>query len=123
MKTICLLFAALLATFFNANAQSDSLKLSLTTAEQLFLSKNHQLLIANYQVEQAQAEIITAKLFDNPEISYENLFYNHETRRFFETSFTSGQYAAEISQLFKLAGKRKKSIQLAQSGVKLASHE
>lgn len=123
MKTIYLLLASLLAMVWNANAQNDSLKLSLATAEKLFLAKNHQLLAANYQVEQAQAEIITAKLFDNPEISYENLLYNHETKRFFETSFTSGQYAAEISQLFKLAGKRKKSIQLAQSGLKLATLE
>ena len=123
MKTICLLFASLIFFSFNANAQSDSLKLDLAKAEQLFLSKNYQLLAANYNIGQAQAEIITAKLFDNPEFGYENLLYNHETKRFLETSFESGQYATDISQLFKLAGKRKKSIQLAQSGVKIAEHE
>jgi len=122
MKTI--LFFAFSCLFgATAQAQADSLQLNITQAERLFLTKNYQLLAANYQIDQAKAEIITAKLFDNPEISYENLFYNHETKRFLETSYATGQYAAEISQLIKLAGKRKKSILLAQSGVKLAENE
>ena len=122
MKTI-LLFAFSLLISATVQAQTDSLQLDITQAERLFLNKNYQLLAANYQIDQAKAEIITAKLFDNPEISYENLFYNHETKRFLETSYATGQYAAEISQLIKLAGKRKKSILLAQSGVKLAENE
>lgn len=122
MKTI-LLFAFSLLISATVQAQTDSLQLDITQAERLFLKKNYQLLAANYQIDQAKAEIITAKLFDNPEISYENLFYNHETKRFLETSYATGQYAAEISQLIKLAGKRKKSILLAQSGVKLAENE
>jgi len=122
MKTI-FLFAFSLLISATVQAQTDSLQLAITQAERLFLNKNYQLLAANYQIDQAKAEIITAKLFDNPEISYENLFYNHETKRFLETSYATGQYAAEISQLIKLAGKRKKSILLAQSGVKLAENE
>ncbi|KQC00731.1 TolC family protein [Pedobacter sp. Hv1] len=123
MKTIRLLFALLLLSAMAVKAQTDSLKIDLTQAERLFLTKNYQLLAANYQISQAQAEIITAKLFDNPELSYENLFYNHETKRFFETSFATGQYNAQISQLIKLAGKRKKNIALAETGVKMATHE
>lgn len=123
MKTVCLWFVLLFSIVGRINAQDNRLTLDLTTAEQLFIVKNHQLLAANYQIDQAKAEIITAKLFDNPELSYENLFYNHETKRFLETSYATGQYATTVSQLFKLAGKRKKSIELAQSGVKLAEQE
>jgi len=101
-------------------AQSDSLQLDLKQAEILFLQNNFDLLNSNYQIDQARAEIITAKLFDNPELAYENLFYNHETRKFLQTSFEYGQYASSISQLVKLAGKRNKNIKLAQTGVKLA---
>lgn len=123
MKTIRLLFTLMLLSVLAVKAQVDSLKLDLSQAERLFLTKNYQLLAANYQISQAQAEIITAKLFDNPELSYENLFYNHETKRFLETSFATGQYSAQISQLIKLAGKRKKNITLAETGVKMASQE
>jgi len=104
-------------------AQSDSLKLDLKQAEVLFLKNNFDLLAGNYQIDQAKAEVITAKLFDNPELEYENLFYNHETKKFLQTSYEFGQYAGSITQLIKLAGKRNKSIKLAQTGVELAELE
>lgn len=104
-------------------AQTDTLKLVLKQAEQLFLKNNHELLAGNYQIDQARADLITAKLFDNPELEYENLFYNHETRKFLQTSYTYGQFATSISQLVKLAGKRDKNIKLAQTGIKLAELE
>ncbi len=105
---------------FQASAQTDSLQLNIKQAEALFLKQNYDLIAAGFQIDQAKAEIITARLFDNPELNYENLFYNHETKKFFQTSYADGQYAASISQLFKLAGKRNKNIKLAQIGSKLA---
>ncbi|RZK65526.1 MAG: TolC family protein, partial [Pedobacter sp.] len=42
---------------------------------------------------------------------------------FLQTSFEYGQYAASVSQLIKLAGKRNKNIKLPQTGVKLAELE
>ncbi|WP_316802936.1 TolC family protein [Pedobacter nototheniae] len=124
MKIIRILFACLfLLTAQAGYAQRDPLKLDLLQAERLFLSNNFDLIASNYEIDQAKAEIITAKLFDNPELSYENLFYNHETKKFLETSYATGQYSAQIAQLFKLAGKRNKNIKLAQTGVKLAEFE
>ncbi|WP_113661537.1 TolC family protein [Pedobacter nanyangensis] len=101
----------------------DTLKLSISDAEKRFLANNYQLLLAKYEIEQAKADVITARLFDNPEISHENLFYNHETKRFLETSFATGQFNTQISQLFKLAGKRNKQIKLAQTAVKMEEYE
>jgi len=107
-----------------AAAQStDTLKLSLPAAEQLFIRNNYQLIAQNYQTDQAKADIITARLFDNPEFEAETQLYNSETKRFFETSKTQGQYSASISQLIKLAGKRNKNIQLATAGVKLTEYQ
>ncbi|MGM9479440.1 TolC family protein [Pedobacter sp. GSP4] len=119
--TSCLLVLLTLAkpTF----AQTDTLKLSLPQAESYFFKNNLDLLASQFQIEQAKADIITAKLFDNPQLEYENLFYNRETKKFFQTSFAYGQYAGAVSQLFKLAGKRNKNIKQAQAGVKLAEME
>ena len=103
-------------------AAQDTLKLSITDAEKRFLANNYQLLLAKYEIEQAKADVITARLFDNPEISHENLFYNRETKRFLETSFATGQFNTQISQLFKLAGKRNKQIKLAQTAVKMEEY-
>lgn len=115
---------ALLGFSENAVAQAtDTLKISLPEAEKLFIQNNYQLIAQNYQTDQARAEIITAKLFDNPELNVETQLYNSKTKRFFETSKTNGEYQASISQLVKLAGKRNKNIQLAKSGVKLAEYQ
>lgn len=107
----------------SAFAQTDTLKLDLHQVEQLFLRNNYELLASNYQIDQARADLITAKLFDNPELEYENLFYNHETKKFLQTSYAYGQFATSVSQLVKLAGKRNKNIKLAQTGIKLAEFE
>lgn len=104
-------------------AQSDTLNLNLSQAESLFLKNNFDLLASNYDVDKAKAEIITARLFENPTLEYENLFYNQETKKFLQTSYAHGQYAGSVSQLFRLAGKRNKNIKLAQTGVKMAEYE
>eukprot|EP01132_Coremiostelium_polycephalum_P013506 gene13506-16455_t len=106
-----------------ASAQTDSLKLSLPEAERLFVKNNYQLIAQQYQVDQARADVITARLFDNPQISYENLLYNKDTKKFLETNSATGQYQAALSQMIKLAGKRNKNIQVANSGVKLAEYQ
>lgn len=116
-----ILFLTLVAR--GAFAQSDTLSLNLSQAERLFLKNNFDLLAGNYEIDKAKAEIITAKLFENPTLEYENLFYNHETKKILQTSYAHGQYAGSISQLFKLAGKHNKNIKLAQTGVKLAESE
>ncbi|WP_442590537.1 TolC family protein [Pedobacter sp. AW31-3R] len=107
-----------------ATAQTtDTLQLSLPAAEALFIKNNYQLIAQNYQTAEAKAEIITAKLFDNPEVNFENQLYNPESKRFFETSKAHGQYQGSISQLVKLAGKRNKNISLATAGAQLAEYQ
>ena len=120
---IKLLFICCLIGFTQKIQAQDTLKLNITEAEKRFISNNYQLLLAKYEIEQAKADVITAKLFDNPEITHENLFYNHETKRLLETSYATGQFNTQISQLFKLAGKRNKSIKLANTAVKLEEFE
>ena len=115
---------AMLSYAGHAAAQSaDTLRLTLPQAEQLFLQNNYQLIAQNYQTDQVRADIITARLFDNPVLSAETQLYNSNTKRFFETSKTEGQYSASVAQLVKLAGKRNKNIQVANAGVKIAEYQ
>ena len=106
-----------------AAQSADTLQLSLAQAEKLFIQNNYQLIAQNYQTDQAKAEIITAKLFDNPTLSVETQLYNQDTKRFFETSKTNGEYQGSVSQLVKLAGKRNKNIRLATAGAQMASYQ
>ncbi|MFA4868066.1 MAG: TolC family protein [Pedobacter sp.] len=106
------------------SAQTETkIQLSLSDVEKRFVQNNYQLIAQQYQTDQAYADVITARLFDNPEISYENLLYNPETKRFLGTSRAYGQYQASLSQMIKLARNRNKNIQLATTGVKLAEYQ
>jgi len=123
LKRLFVFLLALFAAEGVSAQQTDTLTLSLPEAEKLFVQNNHQLIAVQYQIDQARADVITARLFDNPELSYENLLYNKETKRFLEISRATGQYQASLSQMIKLAGKRNKNIQLANIGVKLADYQ
>src|SRR5476651_808629 len=98
---------------FGQTPNSDTLSLTLKETESQFLKNNLDLIIQHYSIDQAQAQIITARLFNNPDFSFANVLYNPKTKRFFDTSHDGGEYSAQLSQLIQTAGKRNKSIQLA----------
>lgn len=92
----------------------DTLSLTLPEAEGIFLNKNLDLIAQQFSIDSARAAIITSRLYDNPDLSYTHSFYNPEKKNFF-----GPEMSVEISQLIRLAGKRKKEIQLAEAAIPL----
>jgi cobalt-zinc-cadmium efflux system outer membrane protein len=109
-----------LVNAFSANAQAsvnDTLKLTVKQAEDQFIKNNLQLIIQRYNIDNASAQIITARLFNNPDFSFSNGIYaNDVPNAYSEQSFS-------VSQLFTTAGKRNKNIQLAKIGVEQAKYQ
>ncbi|MDN3583357.1 TolC family protein [Mucilaginibacter flavus] len=108
---------------FGQSTGGDTLRMSLKETEAQFLKNNLDLIVQHYSIDQAQAQIITARLFNNPDFSFANVLYNPQTKKFFDTSHDGGEYSAQLSQLFQTAGKRNKSIQLAQIGFQQAQYQ
>lgn len=100
----------------------DTLKLTLPEAEQQLLQKNIPLLAQKFNIDAAKAEVITARLWDNPQVTFENVLYNHTTKKWFDFSY-DGENSLQVQQLFKTAGKRNKAVQLAQSGVRMTEYQ
>jgi len=98
--------------------EQDTLRFTLPQAENFFLNKNLDLIAQKYSIDSAKATVITANLYDNPDFSYSNAFYNSETHHFFDP-----EMSVQISQLIRLAGKRNKAISLAKSGIKIAEFQ
>jgi outer membrane protein, heavy metal efflux system len=94
------------------------LKLTMGEAETIFLNKNLDLIAQKFSIDSAKATVITAKLYDNPDFSYSNAFYNASTHHFFDP-----EMSVQVSQLIRLAGKRNKSIDLAKSGIDIAQYQ
>ena len=105
------LFTALSSTLFAQN-QTDTLTLNFQDAERRFLTNNLSLIAQRYNVDATKALIRQAKLWDNLQLSTDQNLYAKGVG-FFNHSNGNGQVFAQITQLFKTAGKRGKQIQLA----------
>ncbi len=94
----------------------DTTHISIQNAEKQFLEKNLQLLAEKYNIDIAQANVIQARLYNNPNFTVSAALYNQEQKKFLDVSSATGQYGMGISQLIILAGKRNKQIRLAETG-------
>ena len=100
----------------------DTLRITLQDAETQFLQHNFLLLAAKYQVSVADAAIIQAKLYPNPNLFIEQGAYNPETKKWFDLSST-GQTALALQQVIILAGKRNKQIDLAKINAQISIYQ
>lgn len=80
-------------------------------AEETFLKNNLRLLAAKFEIDVKKAGIIQAKLYANPNISFDQGIFNDRTERYFDTT-RNGQTAIQIQQLFLLGGKIEKEQRL-----------
>jgi outer membrane protein, heavy metal efflux system len=129
-KNVCILLCICLLQSNFTNAQrdnmvpaSDTLRLEIKQAEKMFLDNNLQLLAQKYSIDSARANIITAKLFDNPQFGLATGLYDGSTKRFFDYANGGPEVSMQLSQLIKTAGKRNKSIQLARTGAELTEYQ
>lgn len=93
----------------------DSVRLTLPEIEQLFVQKNLSLLAQRYHVDIARAEVIQARLRINPNVQFTGNAYDPALKKPLNWNDKTGQYVFDVQQLVRLAGKRNKQIQLAQT--------
>ena len=91
--------------------------MSLRQCEEAFRNNNLQLLAEQYNISQADADIIQAKIWDLPQISFTGNAYNPEDKRIIDIRHSKD---VEIQQLFVLGGKRKKEVEFAKTNKELA---
>jgi cobalt-zinc-cadmium efflux system outer membrane protein len=124
-KSILLL---LIIVYFNFNSvtvsaqntlTADSISLTLTEAESLFLKNNFSLIAANYKISEAEAATIQAKIWALPTLSIDQGAYNHQTKNWFSTG-KDGQTAISLQQFIELGGKRKKRIAIEKINSEIA---
>lgn len=111
----------MLAPRLSAKAQ-DTIHITIQDAEKQFLERNLQLLAEKYNVSIANAQIIQARLYNNPNLTFSGNLYNPDRKKFFDISNQTGQYEIGIQQLISLAGKRNKEIKLARTNANMAEN-
>ncbi len=102
--------------------QKDTMKLSLDSAEHIFLRQNLSLLAQKYNIDVNKALEIQARLFPNPNLSVARgpiiPLHNPDA-----TFFNNAENQVTVSQLVLLAGKRNKQIKIAEANTKLAEYQ
>lgn len=111
-------FCLLSLNLLSQGVFNDSIKITLQQADSLFISKNLLLLAEKCNVEASKAQIIQARLFNNPSIVVNQNILNTEYKtnggkKWFDTS-DKGETSVQMEQLFLLAGKRNKQIKIAE---------
>ncbi|HLK28551.1 MAG TPA: TolC family protein [Puia sp.] len=110
--------------FYSASAQipMDTLRITLSDAEKMFVDSNYQLLAQKYNIDAQKALVLQAKLYPNPNFSISHALYSGTLKQFFPTG-ANDETAATLSQLIILANKRNKQIKLQQANVQLSEYQ
>jgi cobalt-zinc-cadmium efflux system outer membrane protein len=119
VRTLLLLVICSFFTASRALAQPplpDTLKITVKEAEDQFLKNNLQIIIQRFNIDNASAQIITARLFPNPDFNFNNGIHTNDVTQ----GPAYDDQSVSVSQLFTTAGKRNKNIQLAKIGVEQA---
>jgi cobalt-zinc-cadmium efflux system outer membrane protein len=106
---------------------TDTLKITLDSAQSIFLKNNYQLLAQKYNIESQKALVIQAKLLPNPNFSYGRgpIFPLNDPNSNYPKSsfFSNSENSASISQLITTAGKRNKQIKIAEKSSTLSEYQ
>ena len=117
IRFLLLCFMLYASPGFNQEIYKDTVKISLKDAESVFLTKNLTLLAEKYNIDAAKAQIIQSHVWDNPTISINQNVINTEYqtnggKHYFDMT-NSGETSAQIQQLFLIAGKRNKRVNIS----------
>jgi len=125
-----ILFTAIFASFWiSTKAQNavakDTLTITRVEAETIFLKSNLRLLSEKLNIDQAEAQVIQAKLWPNPrlEVGEINLWSNAKSEQLPPISGNWGrtsEITVGLEQLIYTAGKRKKLTAMEKVGVEIA---
>jgi len=96
-------------------AEETSLKLTLQSALELFRRQNLQLVAERFQVEANRADIITAALFPNPQLSMNGTFIDPRSPQ-----LAGSQLTARLDFLIETGGKRRLRREGAEAGARAA---
>ncbi|WP_321517684.1 TolC family protein [uncultured Bacteroides sp.] len=119
-RRIFIFFFLLLS--FRLAAQQESMSLNLKDAEKRFQEHNLSLIAEHYNIDMARAQVMQAKLFENPVISFEQNVYNGLNGRYFDFG-KQGDWNASIEQVISIAGQRNQRIRLEKANQKTSEYQ
>jgi outer membrane protein, heavy metal efflux system len=109
-----ILFFVSIVSSYSVQAQ-DSV-LTLLQAKERLLKRNFYLLAAYYEINQAEAQVVQARLWYNPTVSWNQEAYNKAQKEYFKAR---NQYEVQINQTISIAGKHTNTVKLARINLEI----
>jgi cobalt-zinc-cadmium efflux system outer membrane protein len=101
----------------------DTLRINWDEAQKSFLDNNLPLIIQKFNIEASKAQILQAKLYANPNVTLEQGLISRSVVANGESLGPYAQRSLQVQQLFLLAGKRNKNIQMARLNAQMTEYE
>lgn len=106
-----------------ANAQQiDTLSLGLEQCQKIFNEQNLQLLAKQYDINMAKAQLMQAKIIDNPNLYFEQNIFNSNNQKYFDMGY-SGENIFQAKQLIHLAGQRNKRVNIQKINKEISEYQ
>lgn len=109
LSAILMVFLGGFFAYANA-AETDTLSLTLSNADSLFQAQNLELLANHMNIDIAAAQVIAAKIWDNPVFYSEVNVWNPLSKKPFDVA-NGGQLYLQVQQLFKIGGEHHRLAQ------------
>lgn len=109
-----LIFVLLLFSL-KVSAQTDTLKVSLSQAQNTFLQENLQLIAAKLGISEGRAYELQAGLRVNPNLYIEHMPYNSQQKKIGGFTQNNSEQVVQFQYLLQVAQKRQKAILLAKA--------
>src|SRR5258708_11951204 len=107
-------FIIFILSIMSAYGQDSTL--TFLQAKDRLIKKNFYLLAAYYEINQAEAQVVQAKLYYNPTIYWNQEAYNKTQDKYLKAS---NQYETQISQTISIAGSKTNTVKLARINLEL----
>ena len=102
--------------------QADTLSLSISQCQKIFNDQNLQLLSKQYDINIAKAQLIQARIIDNPSIYIEQNIFNSNNQKYFDVGY-SGENIFQAKQLIHLAGQRNKRVNIQKINKEISEYQ
>ena len=110
---IILLFNSGLKAQQSSLFKTDTVSINIADAEQRFVSKSLSLVAAKFEIDISQANVLQAKQYYNPNLTYFQQLYSPAPDVYFDNSIETGNVDWQVNQLFSIAGKHVNTVKLA----------
>ena len=133
MSVLICLWIGVSSGAFAQSHKADTLKLSRLQFEEIFLKQNLVLLAERFKIDQAEAMVLQAKLWPNPNVSLTDInlwatdkqlsYLDEPLPQVFGNAAKNTQFSVQLEQQIITSGKRRKQINLEKVGVNVAEQE